>query len=140
MDIQIGTDRQNHIRRYLDSTYVAGGRDLPGLDCYGLVRLARAELFGKPLLPSCPAAKPGALKEITIACGDVSGTYGLNPSPRVPGAIATAWRGKLCVHVALVVEADGRQWILETDVGIGPCLTRPSKFEERYTRVIYYAD
>jgi hypothetical protein len=128
------------IDRYLKTRYVAGARGPDEYDCWGMTRDARVELFGKPLLPSCPAAKPGALKEITAACGDVSETYGLNPSPRATGAIATAWRGKLCVHVGLVVEADGRQWILETDVGIGPCLTRPSKFEERYTRVIYYAD
>lgn len=128
------------INRFLVSKYVAGGRDFPNLDCYGLVRLARHELFGKPMLPSCPAAEPGALRAITSACEDVSIECGMSPSACTPGAIATAWRGKLCVHVGLVIEADGRQWILETDIGTGPCLTRPGKFEERYTRVIYYAD
>ncbi|CAM4078000.1 NlpC/P60 domain-containing protein [Bordetella tumbae] len=128
------------INRYLLTRYVAGGRGPHEYDCWGMARDARAELFNKPLLPSCPAAKPGALQEITLACGEVAGAYGLRPTPRVPGAIATAWRAGLCVHVGLVVEADNMQWILETDIGTGPCLTRPSKFEERYTKVVYYAD
>lgn len=140
MAIPSATVQTNPIEKYLASTYVAGGRNLPQIDCYGLVRLARAELFDKPLLPECPAAKPGALREITNACDDVSHAFGMQPGACSLGAIATAWRGKLCVHVGLVVEADGRQWILETDAPTGPCLTRPSKFEERYTRVIYYAD
>lgn len=128
------------INRYLETTYVSGGRVYPEYDCWGLTRDAKRELFGGVMLPTCAAAVPGKLGAITRAVGDVSGTFGLTLGACKPGSVATAWRGKLCVHVGLVVEVDGRMWVLETDVATGPCLTRVSKFEERYSRVDYYAD
>lgn len=128
------------INEYLLTSYKAGARGPREYDCWGLTRAGRAALFGKPLLPSCPAARPGAIAEITQACHAVAEQFGMRPGPICPGAVATAWRGSWCVHVGLVVEADGQTWILETDVETGPCLTRPAKFEDRYTRVVYYAD
>lgn len=128
------------INKYLETSYVAGGRGPSEYDCWGLTRVARNEMFGKPLLPLCPFAKPGDYREITSACRSVSESFGLRPGSIDVGAVATAWRGRLCVHVGLVVEADGRRWILETDAPTGPCLTRPSSFESRYTKVIYYVD
>ncbi len=127
------------IEKYLSTRYVKGGRGPIELDCYGLVRLARSELFGKPLMPPCAEAEPGRYRAITQAVGEVSGLLALRPAMRRPGAVATAWRGALCVHVGLVVEADGREWILETDEP-GPRLTPPRLFEKRYTSVIYYDD
>lgn len=128
------------MKRYLESRYVRGGRTWPELDCYGLVRLARAELFGKPHLPLCTAAEPGLLREITLAVHNVAAALDMRPAACEPGAVATAWTASLCVHVGLVVEADGRLWILETDEPTGPCLTPVRAFESRYTQVIYYAD
>lgn len=128
------------INRYLTSNYVSGGRVFPDYDCWGLVRDAKYDLFGGALLPSCVAAVPGQFNAITRAVSEVSHAFGMRPAICQAGSVATAWRGKLCVHVGLVVEVDGRKWVLETDVATGPCLTRVSKFEERYSRVEYYAD
>lgn len=128
------------MNRYRSTRYVRGGREPDELDCWGLVRLARTEIFGKPLLPLCADAKPGDFRAITQACSAVSDLARLVPSTPAPGAIATAWRASLCVHVGLVVEADGRRWVLETDEPTGPCMTPINRFESRYTKVIYYDD
>ncbi len=128
------------IEHYKQSRYVRGGRVWPDLDCLGLVRLARHEMFGRALMPMCTAAEPGHFREITRAVGEVSGVLDMRECERRPGAVATAWMASLCVHVGIVVEADGRQWVLETDAPTGPCLTPVPVFEKRYSRVIYYDD
>lgn len=128
------------IEKYLFTRYVKGGRGPMDLDCYGLARLARTEMFGKPMMPLCADAKPGDFRAITRAVQDVTDLECMRPAAPTPGAVATAWRASLCVHVGLVVEADGRRWVLETDEPTGPCLTPLADFEKRYTKVIYYAD
>lgn len=128
------------ISKYLTTRYVKGGRGPVDLDCYGLVRLGRTELFGRPLMPLCADARPGDLRAITRAVQEVAGLQCMLPADPTPGAVATAWRASLCVHVGLVVEADGRRWVLETDESTGPCITPLKKFESRYSRVIYYDD
>lgn len=124
--------------RFLATRYVKYGRHGGDLDCYGLVRLARHELFGLPLLPLFGDIAPEDKQGLTAACKDVS--KGFSPTMANPAAIATAWRGKLCMHVGLVVEADERLWVLETNEISGPCLTPIPRFESRYTKVIYYDD
>lgn len=128
------------IDKYLKTRYVKGARGPDDIDCYGLTRLARHELFGQPLLPLYAGVTMDDKLSITKACGDISASHGFAPVKAVPGAIATGWRVRLCVHVGIVVETDGRLWVLETDVAAGPRLTPPSKFESRYTKVIYYDD
>lgn len=125
---------------FLRTRYVPFGRVAPELDCWGLVRLARVSLFGKPLLPSYSETDPLDKAGLTTAAGEVREQGGFAEVAPRPGAIATAWRARLCVHVGIVVEADGRLWVLETDSGTGPTLTRVNVFETRYTRVIFYDD
>lgn len=128
------------INRYLATRYVRGGREWPALDCWGLVRLARAELFGMAMLPLCGDAYPGDMPAITRACQSVAELADLRAGPPCPGAIATAWRARLCVHVGLIVMCDGVLRVLETDLKTGPCLTAIAVFSARYTRVLFYAD
>ncbi len=126
------------IDKYLATDYVKHGRHYPEYDCYGIVRDARAEMFGRSVLPSYQEIDPADKGRLTAAAFDIRERHEFAEVRARPGAIATAWRAKLCVHVGLVVEADARLWILETDEGIGPSLTRLSTFESRYTRVVYY--
>lgn len=128
------------INKYLFTRYKKYGRGPDEFDCWGIVRTARAELFGKDLLPSYAEIDPQDKRALTQACEQVRVDHVFNESVAVAGAIATAWRARVCVHVGLVVEADGRLWVLETDVETGPCLTRIDQFEQRYTKVIYYDD
>lgn len=123
---------------FLATKYVKHGRVPPELDCWGLVRLARVELFGREPLPYYSQIDPQdkrALTEKTLAVRDINL---FKRTEAKAGAIATAWRGRLCVHVGIVVECDGRLWVLETDEDTGPALTRPQIFESRYLQVIYY--
>lgn len=128
------------IDKYLFTRYVKGGRGPVDVDCWGLVRLARHELFGRSMLPSYSEIDPADKAALTAAALDVRDQGGFVPVAPAPGAIATAWRGRLCVHVGLIVQADGRPWVLETDEPTGPCLTPIPEFENRYTKVVYYAD
>jgi len=127
------------IDRFLATRYLKGGRGPVDVDCYGLVRLARVELF-KPWMPLCVDASPGDMRAITKAVSEVAAMANMRETVAMPGSIATAWRASLCVHVGIVAEADGRLWVLETDEPTGPCLTPISDFERRYTKVAYYAD
>lgn len=126
------------INELLKSRYVKYGRDYPCLDCYGLVRLAKAELFGGSEMPFFTNIDPMDKRRLTEATIDVRDQGEFQEVCLRVGAIATAWRGSLCVHVGIVVEVDGRLWILETDIGTGPTLTRPSAFLSRFSRVIFY--
>lgn len=125
---------------FLRTRYVPFGRVAPELDCWGLVRLARVALFGRPMLPSYSETDPDDKAGLTVAASEVRGQGGFKEVQPKPGAIATGWRARLCVHVGLVVEAEGRLWVLETDVGTGPVLTKINAFEARYTRVVFYDD
>lgn len=129
------------LRRYLKTRYVRSARGPVEYDCWGLVRDARAELFGRSVLPVLTDAQPGAMRAITRAVDSVSGLHGFTPKcDAMPGDIATAWMGGLCVHVGLVVSVDGQPRILETDAPTGPCLTALHRFAARYTKVLYYDD
>lgn len=125
---------------FLRTRYVKYGRIAPDLDCWGLVRLARADLFGRELLPAFDGIDPMDKRSLTAATIEVRQDGGFVEVEPRPGTIATAWRARLCVHVGIVVESDGRLWVLETDEGVGPSLTRINVFEARYTRVIFYDD
>ena len=128
------------INKYLFTRYKKYGRGPDEFDCWGIVRTARAELFGKDLLPSYAEIDPQDKRALTEACEEVRVDHVFSESVATPGAIATAWRARICVHVGLVIEADDRLWILESDEETGPCLTRIDQFEQRYTKVIYYDD
>ena len=126
----------------LQIPYVANGRTQQGADCYGLVRIARACLFDKPWMPSYGSVEGSDKVALTEAMLEESVKY--QPCRPHPGAIATAWRGSLCTHIAIVVEVDGKLMILETDepgqTNLGPRLTTLSRFQLRFLKVVYYDD
>lgn len=125
---------------YLNTRYRKGGRGPTYYDCWGMTRAAFHSLFGGEMLPTCADALPGSISAITKSVRNVAREHAMTPQTQVrPGMIATCWHGRACVHVGLVVEADGRLWVLETDDPIGPVLTRVAEFEDRYSQVVYYA-
>jgi hypothetical protein len=65
---------------------------------------------------------------------------GFRPTDPLPGAIATCWRGRLCTHVALVIEVDGRPAVLETNQASGPRWRWLADFASTQLKVIYYDD
>src|SRR5690625_5280862 len=128
------------INKYLFTRYKKYGRGPDEFDCWGIVRTARAELFGKDLLPSYADIDPQDKRALTVACEQERVDHVFNESPPAAGAIATAWRARVCVHVGLVVEADGRVWVLDADGETGACLTRIDQVAEGYPQVLYYDD
>lgn len=126
----------------LSVPYVPDGRSPVGADCYGLTRLARVHLFGKPWMPSHGAVQGSDKRALTSAVMQEANNYA-TCKPH-PGAIATAWRGRLCTHIAIVVQVDGRPMILETNEpgrgNHGPRLVHLRQFEQRFLKVVYYDD
>jgi len=122
--------------------YEPDGRSAHGADCYGLTRLARVYLFGKPWMPCHGAVEGIDKKALTQAVQAEAVNYRV--AAAYPGAIATAWRAKLCTHIAIVVEVDGRRMILETNEpggeDHGPRLVPVRAFEHRFLKVVYYDD
>lgn len=121
--------------RYRTCRWVSNGMQYPLLNCWGLVRLARRELFGLPWLPetTCEAMDKPA---VTATAHQI--LAGMVRSPAAPAAVAFCWRGQLCLHVGLVIEADGRLQVMDIDQGRGMRLTPLREFERRYQRVEYY--
>lgn len=125
------------MNQYLQVPYVDGGRTLDGLDCWGLALAVRADM-GLPLLPDDPLAIRGHGAEVARLFREVSALL-VEGAPR-PGALAAVFRGPLFMHVGVVVEADGRLWVLETNPGVGVHLRRLAHFAEAHYKVVYYCD
>lgn len=104
-------------------------------NCWALVRIAAKELFGI-IYPSynCDSYN----KRLTTATAERIQRDVRQSGVAIAGRAAFAYHGRLCVHTGIVVNADSREWILETDEPTGPVLTSIPDFERRYTRVDYY--
>ena len=82
--------------------YKPGARGEDGLiDCWGLTRLARNELYGKPLMPSFENARYAAPGSVQSAYEDQSAK--MVPCDKKEGAGVAVLRFGVCVHIALVV-------------------------------------
>lgn len=124
-----------NVDKYLTAHYVDCGRQLPGIDCWGLVLLVRREL-GLPELDSNEVSGKDA-RGFTLAYRRQ--IRALEVCEPQQGAIAAAFRGSLCLHVAVVVEIEGRLAALEI-TETGARWMRLPVFEQKYPRVIYYRD
>ncbi|WP_299259738.1 hypothetical protein [uncultured Kushneria sp.] len=130
------------LNEYLTSVYQDCGRGelvrgRPAYDCWALVREVRHRLYGLPLLPSFGGIHAMDKESLTEA-HDRQRELMQECEP-FPGAIAAVYRGRLCLHVAVVVEIEGDLAVLETRPG-GPRWMRIPEFERQYTRVRYYRD
>lgn len=126
------------IEQYLSCRHEFGGRGPAAFDCWGQVRDVRANVFGWEWLPSFGAIEDGDKRGLTKAV--LAERAHFREVLSVPGAIATVWRGRLCIHVAIVVEADNRLGVLETNPSTGPRWQSVADFERHYNKVIYYHD
>lgn len=126
----------------LNVPYVPDGRSQHGADCYGLTRLARVHLFGKPWMAMHGEISGTDKRSLTRAVKAEAVNY--YPCRLHPGAIAAAYRGTLCTHIAIVVEVDGKNMILETNEpggeDHGPRLVGVRSFAQRFLKVVYYDD
>lgn len=125
------------INRYLMAPYKEGGRGPVYFDCWGLCIEVRSKVFGLPMLPSLGRVGKGQVKENTAAYNELR--HGMVECSPKPGAIAAVLRGKLCLHVGVVVELDGRLKVLDTNPG-GASISTTSDFGATYPCVVYYCD
>lgn len=123
---------------YVFVPYVANGRCMQGMDCWGLVRHAREHMFGRERLPAYDGISPDDKRSLTKAVGSCASDYKFKQVDPVEGAIACAYMGSICVHVGIIVNADDKLWVMETDEANGFSLTPLSAFESRFTRVTYH--
>lgn len=127
------------LSKYLSATYEDGARGPNRYDCWGLVRAVRHELLGLPLLPSFGAVRNTMPAAFTRAYEEQAAL--MEECQPEPGAIAAVFRGRIVIHVAVVIEVDGALAVLEirNDRTSARWLRIPD-FESRYLRVIYYRD
>lgn len=125
------------MNKYFSVPYVEGGRDLNGLDCWGLALAIRSDL-GLPPLADDPLAIKGNGQAIARQFQEVAA--GLERDSIKPGALAAVFKGPLFVHVGVVVEADDRLWVAETNPGVGPCMRPVADFVRAYYKVVFYCD
>lgn len=121
----------------MQAPYLDGGRTLQGIDCWGVVLEVRRRM-GLPELPSIGGTVRSDVKEATRFYQSISAGLAIGP-PR-PGAIAAVLRGGLFVHAGVVIEADGRTWVMDTNPGNLPTMHPIADFLATYFKVTFYHD
>lgn len=124
------------IERYLKCRYRPGGRGPDEVDCWGLARMVRHEVFGLPLLASYGAVDPDDKPTASQSFGEVKA--GLSRVPPRPGALAICTVGSLDVHCGICIEIDGRLAVLEADEGVNVRRVPLRQFTRRFTRVEFF--
>lgn len=126
------------VGQYLAAQYVDGARGPTEYDCWGLVREVRHLHCGKSLLPSWGHVRNHNAREFTRAYeAESTNLRKCNPEP---GAIASAFKGRICHHVAVVVDTPEGLRVLEMTAGTGARILRISDFERQYLKVDYHND
>lgn len=118
--------------------YVDGGRDLSGLDCWGLVRLVRHHHHGLPLLESFGRVLPDDKAGMTRGYHDL--VAGFVETAPVDGAIACHFLGDALWHVGVVVDECGLKVLHTGRKQARPSLTRLAEFERMAMVTRYYIE
>lgn len=126
------------VNHYLAAPYSDGARGPVTYDCWGLVREVRHRFYGKRLLPSWGHVRHDNAREFTRAYASEAAS--LRPCEPEPGAIASAFKGRICHHVAVVIATPEGLRVLEMTAGTGARLLRIADFERQYLRVTYHND
>ena len=123
-----------NIDKYLSVTWQMGGRVFPILDCYGLVHEVRRDLG----LSDWPAFE-GVIKEgdeMHAACSGFRGT--VTQCEATEGAVAACYRGKMIIHLGIVVRLNGLLHVIESNPKKNVTILPLRRFERQYARVEYY--
>ena len=120
---------------YLTIPYVDGGRDLDGLDCWGLVRDVLHRHFSLPLLKSFGNIHADDKENMTRAYSEIKNAFS-TCLPTV-GTVAAGFNGDTLIHVGVVVESNGLK-ILHTSSKFGMCRSSVRHFNRLFSQVKYY--
>ncbi|HIF9551112.1 TPA: phage tail protein [Photobacterium damselae] len=118
--------------------YVDHGRDLNGLDCWGLVRYVRHHHHHLPLLSSFGAVIPTDKAGMTQCYQSL--VSGFKPVPPQNGAIACHFVGETLVHVGVVVDEGGLKVLHTGRKFQRPKLDRIHHFERLALITRYYIE
>lgn len=122
---------------YMKSQYVDAGREYPFLDCYGLARLVRHDVYGKSLLPLLDGH--GGLDKVQQS-RDVRQYINLMTlvDSKPVGSLAFAYRRRLCEHIGVVVKTGGKRMVMDTNQSTGTRIMSIPSFEMQFRKVLYY--
>lgn len=126
------------INSYLRCKYVDGGRGPDVYDCWGLCRQVRHFELGLNLLPSFGSLRNNDPRSFTKAYESES--HLMEPCEPEHGAIAAVLMGKICVHVALVLNVADRLMILEINPERGPRFLSLEDWRRDHVNVTYHRD
>lgn len=126
------------INTYLRTTYEDGARGPDKHDCWSLVRTVRHAELGLRLMPSYGSLRPKRPREALQVYE--AETHHLEQCEPEHGAIACVMVGRICSHVAVVLESPDGLRILETNAKRGPQYVSLRRWLKDYPNVIYYRD
>lgn len=126
------------LNKYLSCTYEDGARGPDKHDCWSLVRTVRHAELGKRLLAEYGSLRNTDPREFTRAYEAESSQMEMcDPEP---GAIASVMIGRICVHVALVVESPDGLRILEINPTRGPRCLPLRRWLRDHSTVTFHRD
>lgn len=126
------------INQLLECTYLDGGRGPTQYDCWGLVRAVRSGMLGLPLLPEYGDLRNTNPRDFNKAYRNESRK--MEQCEPQHGAIAAVLIGKVCVHVAIVLEHRGQLRILEINPTRGARFLPLSEWQRDHNCVTYHRD
>lgn len=124
------------INDYICCPYVDGGRDLNGLDCWGLIRDVLQKHYGTPVLGSFGNVTAADKKGMTLGFKQVVQAF--TPSPPQAASVAAGFRGENLIHVGVCVDVNGGLKVLHTSSKHGPSLDTLAHFQRLFPKVIFY--
>lgn len=122
---------------YMVSKYVDAGRIWPDLDCYGLARLVRHDVYGKSLLPMLGGH--GGKDKVKQTTDVMRNIYLLDKTDNITAeCLVFAFRRKLCEHIGVVVSLNGIRRVMDINQHTGVRIVTMSTFDKFFNRVEYY--
>lgn len=123
------------IEDWLKIPYKPYARGWEASDCWGLVCIVRKAIRGDDLPPYVEAQDKRALTH--AAHGMIERGFHQITNP-IPGALVAVWRGRLCLHVGIVITIDSRLAIIDSNEKRGVRWQWLPDFERQHLRVTYH--
>ena len=126
------------IEDWLKIPYKPYARGWGASDCWGLVCIVRKAIRGDelPLLLEVPGISDKRAMTRTTH-GMIERGFRQITNPR-PGALVAVWRGRLCLHVGIVITIDGRLAVIDSNEKRGVRWQWLPDFERQHLRVTYH--
>jgi hypothetical protein len=126
------------VNKYLGCSYEDGARGPDKYDCWGLCRHVRHVELGKRLLAEYGSLRNTDPREFTRAYEEESSC--MERCEPEHGAIAAVMIGRICTHVALVIDSPDGLRILEINPARGPRCLPLNKWLRDHSTVTFHRD